>query len=150
MANPPRPHLSEQVAPKEGRLHQANGGAGPLELLRDGQDGDAHVHAVHVAQLRAGGRGGVPGGRGRLRGGGVTQAAAASFLGNPHNLTVLCSCKPGLVPSSSASLTMKATKHMATMPQRRCQPSWRAAARALLPLPLPSAPLNSPLPTTSP
>lgn len=46
--------------------------------------------------------------------------------------------------------SMKATKHMATMPQRRCQPSWRAAARALLPLPLPSAPLNSPLPTTSP
>mmetsp|Transcript_28614 Transcript_28614/g.54723 ORF Transcript_28614/g.54723 Transcript_28614/m.54723 type:complete len:275 (+) Transcript_28614:1284-2108(+) len=46
----PTQNLGHEVAPEEGRLHDAHGRAVPRVLLRHGENGDAHVDSVHVAQ----------------------------------------------------------------------------------------------------
>eukprot|EP00955_Chlamydomonas_euryale_P090180 364517-Chlamydomonas_euryale.AAC.6 len=43
-------HLRQQIAPKEGRLHEADSRAVPPKLLAHRKDRDRHVDAVHVAQ----------------------------------------------------------------------------------------------------
>ncbi len=43
-------HVSDWALPEEGGLYNANGGSIPTILLCHGQDGNAHIHPVHVTK----------------------------------------------------------------------------------------------------